>query len=217
MLRPQGNTAFHVGAKKISNPVGSPLLPDPRPASYLVIKNNQTYLHLRCTSPRLHLILLPAPPPPQTNNHAPLSHLTETGWHSILLFSARTHRTTGSRLPAIMAAATLSVRPNRLSPGSPLPLPPAHLPGVPPHALKACRAEPWRCFHWRIPARAAPPVQASSRADDSAPFEMSVENALKLLGVPETASFDEILRAKNSIVAACKDNQEAIAQVIECC
>lgn len=46
---------------------------------------------------------------------------------------------------------------------------------------------------------------------------MSVENALKLLGVPETASFDEILRAKNSIVAACKDNQEAIAQVIECC
>lgn len=58
-----------------------------------------------------------------------------------------------------------------------------------------------------------PPVRAGSRADDSAPFEMSVENALKLLGVSESASFDEILRAKNSIVAACKDDQEAIAQV----
>lgn len=56
-------------------------------------------------------------------------------------------------------------------------------------------------------------AKAGSRADDSAPFEMSVENALKLLGVSETASFDEILRAKNSIVANCKDDQEAIAQV----
>jgi hypothetical protein len=42
---------------------------------------------------------------------------------------------------------------------------------------------------------------------------MSVENALKLLGVTEGASFDEILRAKNSILASCKDDQEAIAQV----
>ncbi|RWR84504.1 protein CHAPERONE-LIKE PROTEIN OF POR1, chloroplastic isoform X2 [Cinnamomum micranthum f. kanehirae] len=54
---------------------------------------------------------------------------------------------------------------------------------------------------------------AASRADDSAPFEMSVENALKLLGVAEGASFDDILRAKNSIVASCKDDQEAVAQV----
>ncbi|CAM8976050.1 unnamed protein product [Rhodiola kirilowii] len=54
---------------------------------------------------------------------------------------------------------------------------------------------------------------AGSRADDSAPFEMSVENALKLLGVSEGASFDEILRAKKSVVAACKDDQAAIAQV----
>ncbi|KAA8535970.1 hypothetical protein F0562_028448 [Nyssa sinensis] len=54
---------------------------------------------------------------------------------------------------------------------------------------------------------------AGSRADDSAPFEMSVENALRLLGVSEGASFDDILRAKNSIIAACKDDQEAIAQV----
>ncbi|KAG9442797.1 hypothetical protein H6P81_018651 [Aristolochia fimbriata] len=54
---------------------------------------------------------------------------------------------------------------------------------------------------------------AGSRADDSAPFEMSVENALKVLGVPDGASFDEILLAKNSILATCKDDQDAIAQV----
>lgn len=40
-----------------------------------------------------------------------------------------------------------------------------------------------------------------------------MESALKLLGVSDGASFDEILRAKNSIVDACKDDQEAIAQV----
>lgn len=62
-------------------------------------------------------------------------------------------------------------------------------------------------------ARTAVVALAGSRADDSAPFEMSVENALKLLGVSEGASFDEILRAKNSTVDACKDDQEAIAQV----
>ena len=43
-----------------------------------------------------------------------------------------------------------------------------------------------------------------------------MESALKLLGVSEGASFDDILRAKNSIVKACKDNQEAIAQVLFC-
>ncbi|XP_075511306.1 protein CHAPERONE-LIKE PROTEIN OF POR1, chloroplastic isoform X2 [Primulina tabacum] len=57
------------------------------------------------------------------------------------------------------------------------------------------------------------PIQAGSRADDSASFEMSVENALKLLGVPEEASFEDILRAKNSLVAACKDDQQAISQL----
>ncbi|KAL6965125.1 hypothetical protein U1Q18_036180 [Sarracenia purpurea var. burkii] len=54
---------------------------------------------------------------------------------------------------------------------------------------------------------------AGSRADDSAPFEMSVENAMKLLGVSEGASFDDILRAKNSIIAACKGDQDTISQV----
>lgn len=43
-----------------------------------------------------------------------------------------------------------------------------------------------------------------------------MESALKLLGVSEGASFDDILRAKNSIVKACKDDQEAVAQVLFC-
>lgn len=55
--------------------------------------------------------------------------------------------------------------------------------------------------------------QAGSRADDSAPFEMSLENALKVLGVSEGASFEDIVRAKNSILASCNDDQEAIAKV----
>lgn len=42
---------------------------------------------------------------------------------------------------------------------------------------------------------------------------MSLENALKLLGVSEGASFDEILRAKNSILATCSDDK-AIAKVV---
>ncbi|XP_008785047.2 protein CHAPERONE-LIKE PROTEIN OF POR1, chloroplastic-like [Phoenix dactylifera] len=66
----------------------------------------------------------------------------------------------------------------------------------------------------RLRATAPPPPEAGSRADDSsAPFEMSVESALKLLGVSEGASFDDILRAKNAVLASCKDDQEAVAQV----
>ncbi|KAL5706395.1 hypothetical protein ACHQM5_024569 [Ranunculus cassubicifolius] len=56
-------------------------------------------------------------------------------------------------------------------------------------------------------------ICAGSRADEPLPYEMSVENALKLLGVSEGASFDEILRAKKSIVASCRDDEEAIAKV----
>ncbi|GJN09157.1 hypothetical protein PR202_ga27138 [Eleusine coracana subsp. coracana] len=64
-------------------------------------------------------------------------------------------------------------------------------------------------------SRWRPPRLAASRADDSspAPFEMTVESALKLLGVVEGASFDEILRAKNAVLASCKDDQDAVAQV----
>ncbi|KAF7051013.1 hypothetical protein CFC21_059300 [Triticum aestivum] len=63
----------------------------------------------------------------------------------------------------------------------------------------------------RVPTRRL----AASRADDSspAPFEMTVEGALKLLGVAEGASFDEILRAKKAVVASCKDDPDAVAQV----
>ncbi|KAJ1436326.1 Protein CHAPERONE-LIKE PROTEIN OF POR1-like [Sesbania bispinosa] len=115
-------------------------------------------------------------------------------------------------------AATLSVRPDRLSAGSAFPRPPVRrLDGSP--LGKPIVTEPWRgaplvqiqCR--RALTRTLAPVQAGSRADDSAPFEMSVENALKLLGVSEGASFDDILRAKNSILATCKDDQETIAQV----
>ncbi|KAF5449015.1 hypothetical protein F2P56_029504 [Juglans regia] len=110
-------------------------------------------------------------------------------------------------------AATLSVRPNRFAAGSPYPRPPARRP-VPSHTGRPAKNEPWRGVSTAtvIPSRRTP-VQAGSRADDSAPSEKSVENALKLLGVSEGASFDEILRAKNSVLAACKDDQEAIAQV----
>ncbi|XP_050260734.1 protein CHAPERONE-LIKE PROTEIN OF POR1, chloroplastic [Quercus robur] len=123
--------------------------------------------------------------------------------------------------------ATLSVRPNRFTSGSPYPRPTSRKPGPPPHISRrrhttttttTKRNQPWP---WPGPfssARrafiAAPPVlQAGSRADDSAPFEMSVENALKLLGVSDGASFDDILRAKTSVLASCKDDQDAIAQV----
>jgi hypothetical protein len=68
-------------------------------------------------------------------------------------------------------------------------------------------------------SRWRPPRLAASRADDSspAPFEMTVEGALKLLGVAEGASFDEILRAKNGVLTSCKDDQDAVAQVPETC
>lgn len=110
-------------------------------------------------------------------------------------------------------AATIPVRPDRISAGSSFPRPP------PVRRLgKPILTEPWRTSplqtRWtHASTRSVGPVQASSRADDSVPFEMSVENALKLLGVSEGDSFDDILRAKNSIVASCKDDQETIAQV----
>ncbi|VVA15712.1 PREDICTED: molecular chaperone DnaJ [Prunus dulcis] len=113
-------------------------------------------------------------------------------------------------------AATLSVRPNRLSAGSSFPRPPVRRPGPARLRKSDVQFDPWRGSivpSNRTLAWAATLVHAGSRADDSAPFEMSVESALKLLGVSDGASFDEILRSKNSIVDACKDDQEAIAQV----
>ncbi|CAA7050824.1 unnamed protein product [Microthlaspi erraticum] len=110
-----------------------------------------------------------------------------------------------------MAAAALSAQPNRLSSASDAPLHPLYLPSklnslfFPTH--------PWRSAAILLPTRrrcAAP--RASSRADDSPPFDMSVETALKVLGVSEGASFDEILRAKKSILASRKDDPNAISQ-----
>nr|XP_010315389.1 protein CHAPERONE-LIKE PROTEIN OF POR1, chloroplastic [Solanum lycopersicum] len=117
-------------------------------------------------------------------------------------------------------ATSLSVRPNRTIISSdpagstrpnPIRRPPisAHLPKIP-NSDSFRRRRLVFTSHRR---KLNPAVQAGSRADDSAPFEMSVENALKLLGVTEGASFDDILRAKKSIISSCKDDPDTIAQV----
>jgi len=53
-----------------------------------------------------------------------------------------------------------------------------------------------------------------SMADDSLPSEMSLENAMRLLGVREGASFEEILTAKKTMVDSCNGDQAHITQVI---
>lgn len=114
-----------------------------------------------------------------------------------------------------MAAAALSAQPNRLSSASDVPLHPLYLPSkLNSLFLPSGKSHPWRSSAILIPTRrrcAAP--RASSRADDSPPFDMSVETALKVLGVSEGASFDEILGAKKSILASRKDDPNAISQV----
>lgn len=116
-------------------------------------------------------------------------------------------------------ATSLSVRPNRTIIGSdpagsarptlirrrPIS---AHLPKIP-NSDSSWRRLAFASHRRKLDTA----VQAGSRADDSAPFEMSVENALKLLGVAEGASFDDILRAKKSIISSCKDDPDTIAQV----
>ena len=52
-----------------------------------------------------------------------------------------------------------------------------------------------------------------STADDAVPSEMSLENALKLLGVREGASFEEILRAKKVMLDRSGGDQEQVIQV----
>ncbi|KAF2302132.1 hypothetical protein GH714_032889 [Hevea brasiliensis] len=83
-----------------------------------------------------------------------------------------------------MAAATLSVRPNRLYLDWPFSRPLFHLPNstVTNTQIKSFKNEPWRATIVPSSRRpfAAGGARASSRADDSAPSEMSVENALKL-------------------------------------
>ncbi|ESQ45989.1 hypothetical protein EUTSA_v10000275mg [Eutrema salsugineum] len=115
-----------------------------------------------------------------------------------------------------MAAAALSAaRPSRLSSAADVPLHPLHLPTK----LNSLFFPSGKTHHpaaillpTRRRRRCAAPPRASSRADDSPPFDMSVETALKVLGVSEGASFDEILRAKKSILASRKDDPNAISQ-----
>ena len=118
-----------------------------------------------------------------------------------------------------MAAAAISAGPNRLiSSASDVPL---HLLTTKLNPLffpSGKTQHLWRSSSILLPTRrrcAAPPPRASSRADDSPPFDMSVETALKVLGVSEGASFDEILRAKKAIIASRKDDPNAISQVSE--
>ncbi|KAK3006547.1 hypothetical protein RJ639_017702 [Escallonia herrerae] len=121
-------------------------------------------------------------------------------------------------------ATTLSVRPSRAilcrdHAGSPRTRPPARRPDTAQMANTMSKKDrSWWGLVLSTSRRTLSGVlQAGSgsgfRADDSAPFEMSVENALKLLGVSDGASFEDILGAKNSIVAGCKDDQDMIAQV----
>ncbi|XP_057863497.2 protein CHAPERONE-LIKE PROTEIN OF POR1, chloroplastic [Cryptomeria japonica] len=67
--------------------------------------------------------------------------------------------------------------------------------------------------YWGCSVKRVLQTHANSKADDSLPFEMSLESALKVLGVREGASFEEIMRAKNSILDSNRDNQELAAQV----
>lgn len=56
-------------------------------------------------------------------------------------------------------------------------------------------------------------VSANSKAEDPLPSEMSLENALQVLGVAEGASFEEILRAKNSLLGKHSGDQDVAVQV----
>ncbi|CAK9153954.1 unnamed protein product [Ilex paraguariensis] len=116
-------------------------------------------------------------------------------------------------------ATTLSVRPNRAiigldSAGSVRPRPRSRR-SYTTHVAKMLKKDRswWGVAFNPSRRKLSTVLLAGSKADDSAQFDMSVENALKLLGVSEGASFDDILGAKNSILASCKDDQEAIAQV----
>lgn len=57
------------------------------------------------------------------------------------------------------------------------------------------------------------PISAKGTDDSLSPSEMTLETALKLLGVGEGASFDEILGAKKSLVDSCGGDMDRISQV----
>lgn len=77
-----------------------------------------------------------------------------------------------------------------------------------------CRTRKWNA--WKRARLSAPgllQVSANSKADDSLPSEMSLENALKILGVAEGASFEEILRAKNAVLSKHTGDEDIAIQV----
>ena len=115
-----------------------------------------------------------------------------------------------------MVALTLSVRPDRTiigrNPAGPA-RPRPHLSSA--HVGPRNHDRPrWSALFSLTRRLLAAAPQAGSRADDSAPFEMSLENALKVLGISEGASFEDIVRAKNSILASSNDDKETIAKVL---
>ncbi|BBN01705.1 hypothetical protein MPTK1_2g09640 [Marchantia polymorpha subsp. ruderalis] len=57
------------------------------------------------------------------------------------------------------------------------------------------------------------PISAKGTDDSLSPSEMTLETALKLLGVGEGASFDEILGAKKSLVDSCGGDMDRISQL----
>lgn len=56
-------------------------------------------------------------------------------------------------------------------------------------------------------------VAANSKAGEPLPPEMSMENALRILGVAEGAAFEEILRAKNSLLGRHSRDSDFTSQV----
>ncbi|KAH7330959.1 hypothetical protein KP509_20G010000 [Ceratopteris richardii] len=78
----------------------------------------------------------------------------------------------------------------------------------------SCRSDKVRS--WKLRRLVSTPllrVSANANADDSLPSEMSIETALKILGVSEGASFEEILRAKNAVLSKHNEDQEMAIQV----
>jgi hypothetical protein len=57
------------------------------------------------------------------------------------------------------------------------------------------------------------PVLARASDDDAAPVMLTIDEAYKMLGVSSVASFDQILAAKNSMLAGCKGDQERMMEV----
>lgn len=53
----------------------------------------------------------------------------------------------------------------------------------------------------------------SMSEDSPLPSQMNVEDALKLFGVAETASFDEIIKVRRDLVTRFEGNMEKLAEV----